>query len=329
MFSVYRSTLSQALYAVRVAPHLWVFGFFAALFGNGGHYQIIVTTFSVLDSGSFSVYSGIASFFDSGSRNAIGVLLSQLAHFFAFSPAIALISLVTICFIIWAALVAHGAIIHAIAETKKTKKASFGKSFAVSRAYFWHILGATFAAKFTALFVFSIIAFPAVALLQYVTDAARAFGIVFFGVGIPLIIIFSFIVMYAVSYIVIDRLAWKDAYVAALRLFGSHWLVSIEMALSLFVITLAGGIGIASVVLLISAPFLLLASSVHAAGWLFGANAVLHFAQLFTMAVYFVLGSILAVYQYAAWTTLFLKIQDGSASSKLMRTLHAVRERHG
>ena len=46
MKPLYRKVLKQALFITWRAKFLWIFGFFAALLGNGGAYEILFRSFS-------------------------------------------------------------------------------------------------------------------------------------------------------------------------------------------------------------------------------------------------------------------------------------------
>ena len=154
--------------------------------------------------------------------------------------------------------------------------------------------------------------------------SANLFYILALIMAVPLAIILSFIAKYAIAYVIIYKSKVDQAIKQGWRLFKANWLVSIEMAITLFFISILVGLAIILVILTLAVPFLflgLIASYFFsaAASWLI---AVLAFASFLFMVV--ASGAALSVFQITAWTSLFLELDKKKGTSKLIRLVNSL-----
>lgn len=121
-----------------------------------------------------------------------------------------------------------------------------------------------------------------------------------FVILVPLHIIVSFLVKFASAFVIIEGQSVRQSIVSSWKLFSRHWLIALEMSFLLILINvLASGVVMGTLTHYVSPT---------------GPTSTITF-YLFVFA----LGSLLAAFQYAAWTALFLRLQSRTAVSKLAR----------
>jgi hypothetical protein len=98
-----------------------------------------------------------------------------------------------------------------------------------------------------------------------------------------------------------------------------HWLISVEMVVVLFIVTILASLGITIAAALLAIPFLLLflAAAVLKSAVLLAVVATIGALTLIALIV--LAGSLLSTFTYAAWTLLYLRIGERSAVAKLTR----------
>jgi len=131
--------------------------------------------------------------------------------------------------------------------------------------------------------------------------------------------VLSFIIKYAVAYTVIKDENCLLAIKSGWQLFLKNWLISLEMAFLLFVINFLVGLALILGLLVLAVPFVFLVIALSKLAlvvnlWLFIVVAV----ALYIVVLVFV-GSMLATFQIASWTSLFLELVSRGGTSKLTR----------
>ena len=312
--SLYRSTLKRAWRTTRTHPHVWILGLLAALLGNGGEFEFVVTQFNRFSTGA--VYFGETLL---TVVNVIAGLLSRVAGNYVLVGAAAFGAL----FVAWLVISAQGALIRAVATPGS---GSLESHFAAGARSFWQLLGILACTRLGAFFVLGVVGMPLFALLLYFTGALKALALVSFVLGVPLLMVASLIAKYAAAYRMLEKVSAWSAVVRALSLFFDHWLVSVELALTLFVINVAVGGAMIIAVLVFSGPFLMLSGVLLPESA--GAAVFLAGARMLSFLLLVALGSILATFQYASWTELFLRIRERRHTSKIVRMLMGWREKY-
>lgn len=323
--SFYRDTIKKAIQITKSYKHLWILGFFAALLGNGGELEFILSQFNKLSSGTMRISQGIIASFGTGGSNVIKLIgnLIVLAHN---NLGLIIVFGAVLFLFVWLAVSSQGALIRAVAVAGGMGQSNLREHFFKGSSSFFPLLGILLATRIGAFFVVAVIGIPIASLLIYFIDPQLAGVLVLFTLGIPSLIIASLISKYAICFHMLERKTWGQSILSAFKLFADNWLVSIELAVILFVINILMGAGIILLILVLSVPFIL-------AGVMFQSNyqdiaiTTLWVGQIIAFILLLLFGSILACFQYACWTELYLKIRKHKHLSKIVRTVMRVHER--
>jgi hypothetical protein len=123
----------------------------------------------------------------------------------------------------------------------------------------------------------------------------------------------------------------KEDFGSALRsgfsLFKKNWLISLEMAIILFVISFLATIAVFIACAVLAIPFIILATSFFQL-FSFAAFWGVFIIGIIVLALFVVLaGSLITVFQISAWTGLFLRLIGPGGMSKLERLLPRLRNK--
>jgi len=135
---------------------------------------------------------------------------------------------------------------------------------------------------------------------------------VLFVIFVPVAVGLSLLLKYAIAYHVLDNKSFISALEHGRKLFAKNWLVSLEMAIILFIINFAASLIILAILTLALLPLLLL-------GLIFQISWLVILAMLLAIALIIVFGAVLTTFQTATWTNLFLRLKDKGALAKLER----------
>lgn len=320
--SLYRKTLGRAWRTTRTHPHVWVLGLAAALLGNGGEFEFVVTQFNRFSTGAVYFGEMLLTMFGTGGSTVVNLMAGLLARATSDYVLLGAAAFVALA-IAWLVVSAQGALIRAVATPKQ---GSLESHFSAGARSFWQLAGIIISTRFLAFFALGVVGMPLFALLLYFMDPLRALTLVSFVIGIPLLMTSSLIGKYAAVYQMLERCGTRSAVARAFALFADHWLVSIELMLTLFAINVVVGGAMIVLLLALSAPFLMLANALTADSTSAAVFLVIGRALAFLLLV--ALGSILATFQYASWTELFLRIRVRRHESKLVRVVTAWREKY-
>jgi len=324
--SLYRNVIKQALFITRKYFYLWILGFLAAFLGNGGELEFILTQFNKLSEGTIGIKEGLISSFGTGGSNIIR-LISNLFDQSSNNLLMIILFGVIIFAFIWLAVSAQGAIIRAIAVAGGMDRANLSGHFLKGSSSFFSLLAIILATRLGAFFIIAVLGIPIGALLLYFVDPYIAGALTLFIIGVPFLVIASLISKYAIAYHMLDRKPWKSSLISALQLFSDNWLISIELAVIVFAINILAGALIIFFIILFSVPFVLLGAILQN-NYQNTAVTIIWIGEIFAFVCLLLFGSILATFQYACWTELFLKIRKGGHLSKIMRMIMSVHEKY-
>ncbi len=319
---LYRPLLRGALTAVIRHPFLWVLGFIAAFLGTGGEYEFLLNLYRSTSETGLGADLGIASLLGVVSENALSGL-SSIVGFFSVQGALVLLVLLVIAAIMIAIVVsAQGGLVWAAARVIEDERETFFTSFTQGFSQLWSLFFIIVVTRFLAFFVFSVVGLPLLAVLMQIDalSATQSVLLVLYVVGAPLFILFSLIGKYATAFRMVEGRGTLESVSRGMRLFAENWLVSVEMALVLFVAVVASGVAFVLAMLFVAIPFViagLVLGSVSA----IGLQAVVVLGVAVVLFALLVFGSVLTAFQLTAWTALFLKIRSGAHLSKLMRSI--------
>ncbi len=316
----YRSVLKKSLALTIKNKKLLYLGFFLALLGNGGEYDILIKNFFV-ERGQSIGLSGIPDFFTTSiitARffNAVKNLLSfrfPITSFFLILIFMALIYITT---------TAQGTIIESVYNAvQKKHTVNIKKAWIKSRGKFFELLAANLVFKGGGLILAFIISTPIFMLFSSlasfsISRAALITGALVFA---PLAIIVSLLAKYTLIFIITKNKTPLDAFHHSIALFKTNWLLTLENALLLFILNFALGFVTWILAVLISFPIITaLALTAYPLVYPVG-----HFATIIawtSIVLIAILGSALSVFQYTSWTVLFTRITaKRKLESKLVR----------
>ncbi len=319
---IYRKILKKSWEITKKYKWLWFFGLFASLLGTSGEVDALLQNQKLANAPEF--LANIRDIFTNLDGKA---LLNNFTNALASSPlgvsfAIALIVGLGL-FIIWIATVSQGGLIESIAAIYSKKEAKFKTALNKGKVKFWQLLGLNIITNFLLYFILIILSLPFAVIYLATTSqgALIILTILAFILLTPIAIILSFILKYAFAYVVVDDKPALKAFKDAWKLFINNWLVSIEMAVILFIVNIGVGLLTILALLIVNLPFfaaLIIALSINNAA-LF--NVGLSISIILTSLVIMVMVSLLTTFQYSAWTILFMNIKEKKIHPKLIRLL--------
>ncbi|NCO04821.1 MAG: hypothetical protein GW939_01580 [Candidatus Magasanikbacteria bacterium] len=318
---LYRSSLHFSWRLIWDHKLLWVFGLFAAFFGQMGLVDLVGKITSVSTRYvAFGPLDVALSFFS----------LPSFIHFSFDQWAVYIWLFVLLLAIgiglLFVSIVSQGALVHSVSQADKQKRKKrpidIDHAWHAGITHFWRLLSLNIIKK-ASLFILSVVVgFSAAnAILSGGTFDAVVF-VCLFLLAIMLGFILSSMLVYAAGYVVIEEYRFKQAIQAAWHLFLDHWLVSLEVG----VIILLANIGILfcmlfgfGIVFLHGAIVWILSILVHSVAIV---NAVLFIEFLVFIAFIMFLGATFTVFSTSVWTYLFMHMHKHGITSRLIHLFH-------
>lgn len=329
--TLYRNILKQAWQIAWRCKYLWFFGFFASLLGNGYEYDLLFNSVNgdiganafpglqkIAETGFFSWHT-LANMGKMMSENPLSVLSIILIGFLV---------LVLLAYLVWLAVISQIAIVNdsaAIIAKKDIQKNVIQNGITAGMKSFWPVFGFNALIKIVGLFIFTLISLP-ILFISGKIGVNLVYAIVFL-ILVPAVIILSFIIKYAIAYVVIRGNGIVEALEQGWQLFARNWLVSLEMAFVLFFTNLFVGIALSLTILVLAIPLVLLAYLSLKFISIVAFWAVAVFAFIIIMALIITTGAMLAIFQISSWTGLFIELVGKGATSKLIRWAGKIMDR--
>lgn len=316
MFS-YRSILSRAWKITKHYKKLWIFGALALILSAGGEYQVMTKVlnedygsgvYEKIQSGdslaSLSFWNNLSNLIASDPKLGVGViLLVLLLAFIAF--VILWISINSqISLIRWSKILSS--------SKKKEPEISIWEGISKGGKEFWRVLGLNVIFKLGINLLFFLLSIPLIYLFFQNSDFAILIYTIFFIIFLPLSLSLALIIKYAAVSVVLEKTSFVRSIEEASKLFSKNWLVSLEVAILLFLINFFAGLLIIFVISVIILPIILALIIFNFLIPLY-IFAVIGFASLILTA------AILMTFQNAAWTILFDELREDKAQAKLER----------
>ncbi|MDP3986013.1 MAG: hypothetical protein Q8P77_01115 [Candidatus Veblenbacteria bacterium] len=311
---IYRDIIKSAWHTLWHYAWLWPFGLLAALAGNGGEYGGLVSAVDrIAQQGN--LLTAVREAMLSHKLNLIG---QGLQKSFEQAPASITATLfllaVALLLVVWLIIVSQAALIRAASAIHAGEPISLTKAAMEGNQHFWPIFALNLLARFATWLLLGVAILPF--LISYLARGGVAefdtLIIISFLVFVPLATIISFIIKYAAIAVVLERQPWWLALERGVGLFFRNWLVSLEMAAILFGINLILSAVVYSLIAnsLLSVPVTFVLQGVTLA-------TVLKFLPQLILLV--AAGAWYSTFQYAAWTILFRRLQEGQVTPKLLR----------
>jgi len=318
---LYRDVLKKSLAITFTHRNLWFLGIFAALLGGVSQYTMAMSRSP--EDWTTSVFSAMAIF---SRQNGHGDVFSNLAFLFQTNPAAAiifscffLIIVIVALFILWLAVVCQGGLINNIAVVIKNngKKESLPLRDGLEKGIekFWSVLGFNLIGAALTCFFAALVGLPLVFLTAYSTANVFLLYILLFVIFIPLSLIISFLMKYSIIFSVVKGKKFVDSFVDACHLFGKYWLVSLEMALILFMVDFLCVFLLALIILIAAIPYvfvmrLLSLTFAIAAGTDNFFPFALNIGLFIAMIAVVMGGAIVTVFKTTVWTDIFINLVD-------------------
>jgi hypothetical protein len=318
MNSVYRQILKKAWSIAWKAKYLWFFGIFATLIGNGGSFDFGSSLDKVEGRGLWlEDMQGLVKNF-----NPMKFDWGNLwQNFNVWTVVLMLVIVAAFIFLLWLSISSQGALVYGVKKEWDNRPVGFSETFKRGTSKFWPVfllnilLGLVIS---VALFILSV---PFVALFFVFHGQAwqTIMVILAFIILIPVGIILSFVIKYAIIYAVNDGKKMGEAIQAGWQLFIKNWIVSIEMGVILFFISVIASIALVLAILLLAIPFVLLAVIVGyvAQNVLLWVVVALGIIAVIAVALFY--AAVMNVFKTAAWVLLFEKLKVGPVYSKVLR----------
>lgn len=323
MFS-YRSLLKQAWDIIWKHKYLWFFGLFASLTAIGGsvEYQLISQKFNQDLVGG--TYIGLNSLFLLG--ELCQNILSGLINIFQYNIwfilnflTFLLLSLTLLSVFVWLAITSQAALVYKVKKilTPSKKLAGLGirQGLTVGHQHFWTVLGLNILIKFLISLAFFIISLPLLFMFFSDTSVLVFIYTLLFVIFVPIAVSLSLLIKYSIAYHVLEDKPFIAALEAGWKLFKNNWLISLEMAIILFIINFLVGV----VVLLILSLFVF---PLFWTGLSLGMMGLIIITLFVALIIMVAVGSSLTAFQIATWTTLFLRLKKNDGLAKLERLFH-------
>lgn len=315
MFS-YRIILKKAWQHTWKYKYLWLFGLFAALTSAGGswEYSLLSQSFgsNIIES-SYLQLEKIISIFETGVSFGAGfwsVLTSNIWNAMNMITVLILMGLFFFIFI-WLSITSQGALVNSVKKLltgkKKMGEFSYREHLTVGHKNFWPIFAMNILIKLFITLAFFIISIP---LLILALKDIAVLGFIYIILFVIFVIIatgFSLMIKYAISFQIFEEAGFVESIKKAYHLFRNNWLISLEMAIILFIVSFLAGLGFALLASVVLLP-LFITSIALSMIWL---TWVVIYLGIILVILF---GSILTTFQISAWTELFfhLKEQKGS-----------------
>lgn len=293
----YTNILKKAWQTVWQHKFLWFFGLFAAFVSQTKEYDLYFKNLQLIlkQENLLNLPAWLLKF-------------SQLE----LNVPLILLALLALLFFIYFIAVSQGALVAAAWKYENKRSANFSLALKDGHQHF---------ALVTILNIFNklIIYFPFFLLLLFY-KSSLSYILTSFILLIPLAIFVSFLTTYSINYVVIAKQGLFKAIALAWKLFIANWLVTIEMSLVLFFLSLIVGAGVILAGIVLVAPFLIITLP----NWniLPSLDNFLQFAYLGFYLVSFltiIVGAIFTAFQWTSWTFLFFELTSGKKEAKLLR----------
>jgi len=323
MFS-YRSLLRQAGKIAWKHKYLWFFGLFASLTIAGGstEYEVLHQNLqSNLIDGTYNYLAGLLALSDLLKNFWLGFinLFQQNLLVIINVISLLLVTLAIIIVFVWLAVCSQGALVSDIKKIlttkKKSEKLTIRDGLSDGSRHFWPLLGLNVLVKILINLAFFIISLPLLFMVIKDTTVLVAIYTLLFVIFLPLAVSISLMFKYAIVGTVLEKKSAVISLEQGWKLFWKNWLISLEMAIILFLITFF--VGVAALIVLSFLVFpLFLIGLLYSAAWL-------TFLMVFiALIIIIVVGSYLTTFQTASWTQLYLTLKDKGGVAKLERLFH-------
>jgi len=320
--TLYRDVLKRAWLLALRYKSLWLLGFLATFWGAGNVYGAVIQSIRLVTQQNLflvNLWHDIASAgITGGSLRSIAVETPLYGLILLASLAV-VVGVTLFCY--WVFTCSQIAVIQQVAAIEQQHSRRLVDAYARSRPFFWPVFGLNAGSR--------VVMFLALLLLGWVSfsplvDVSQSwlniiwYIVVFLLVALVLLAI-SFITVYATLYLVLRQHRLGAAIMAGWKMFTRHWLVSLEAAGVLLLVSIGAALSVLLFgVVLLGPLYLTIGIAVLFSSqlvYLIGILAVV--AAL--MVVVIIMTAWLTTFSLAVWVELFTAMELGQLNSKLVR----------
>ncbi len=226
--------------------------------------------------------------------------------------------------ILAASCVAQGALVYLLGAHRSGEKTPYRKALSVGAQAFWPIA----MLNVMVLFIFAVLRFF-VALPMWVAAERGSLGlallyVVLFVVFVAVTLILTIMQLFALNAMILQGASVADAILRGWQLFKRHWLVCLETAVILAVISILINIAVSYMIFMLAVPFLLalITAAVVQSTFMFYFVGIL--CGVFAVSLCLVLVAFLSQLQYATWTFMYRRLGEGGVVPKIHRLIRSV-----
>lgn len=323
MTTLFRDSIRQSWVIAWRYKYLWLFGFFAALLGNGGELQVLLN--NVINIGeSPQTLLGIQNLYTTG---FLGIMYVNFKSFLSQSTLEAifflLVFLTTTFVAIWLIVTSQGALFDGIKKIQNGKKTDLAQGYRAGSKFFGRILALNVISNAVVYGLFIAVSLPIVlVLLVKSTDTGILLYVLFgFIILVPIALVISFVSKYAILYVVWMEQSLGRAISSGWHLFKRNVLVTVEASLIILGFSILGALALIIVLAFLSIPFFMLGflSILFDSTLAFTVVLVIGFIVIgVAVGIY---GAMFSVYRYAFWALIFSRLVDNKGESKILRVI--------
>ncbi|MFA5076730.1 MAG: hypothetical protein WC480_04960 [Patescibacteria group bacterium] len=318
---LYRIIVKNAWLTTWRNKFLWPFGFLASFWGIGSTYEVVLRS---LDLSTERELYWVRLWHDIIST---GLNWESIKELFANGPLQVVLLLffiilfgLVILFCFWLFTCSEIAVIKA--SSALLRKREIGNLFFESKEDFWPVFTVNLIGKVLIFLFLLLLSYPILQPLlgtEYSIPVLMVY-ILFYVVIVAVVLIISFVTIISDIHIVVNKDSVMSAIKKSWAMVVNNWLVCLETAILLFVISILVGFGLVLLTILLSIPYLML---FYLASVVIGSIVIywllLILALLTGLLVIFIVISLVTTFQLVLWVELFEKINNKSAVAKLER----------
>lgn len=318
---LYRKILSQSWKITWQNKYLWFFGLFAG-FLMSGNYRVILDSLGG-DMGR-ATFPGVRRFAETGIFSPhVFSSMNSIAKHDPISLFVAIFILLLIgalfVFLIWLSVVSQASLVNHSAGYLTNKKNDFASGVAVGRKNFWPVFGLNVLIKAMIYGAFLVIYLPIFLTTYKVSIATNLLYFFAFIIFFPFSIAVSFVLKYAIAYVVVKGNGFIQSIKSGWKLFAKNWVISMEMALLLFLIEFLAGIAAILAILILAIPFFFLAFLFYKMASIIGLYLIIILATIIFVGIILSTAAIMTTFQISSWTAIFIELVNKSGTSKIAR----------
>lgn len=315
--SVYRILLKDAAIITWKNKFLWIFGFFLALSGQSGLYDVLMRNWGTWLGRGLAFMGGPVPW---PSMQGADWSLRALP------PGIIMVGVLVIALIalaIFLAVTSVGGVVAATRRIVKGLKVDFKSSWHIGLVNFWPLLAIAVLTYLLLNLAFVVVTWPAVVVATQTTGVSILVFTAAYAVYLPLLLAIAFVGLYAACGVVLGGLTVAEAIANGWRLLKKNIVLSVEMGLALFLTSFIFSLLVLTASIILLFPLFLASLIAYLTGALATTGALMGLAGALFALIIVMAGSYVTAFQVVAWTLLYERVTERKLMPKLVRILRA------